>query len=210
MSTARPRVPRAHEDPVLTPGDALAIITLARPFVAAAETIAFLLDDAYRGTGLITVVTDTTDPDSVVHIAEVMAEMGALSKASGRRPPTSSSPPSGRRAASRPTTSQRWCRASDVVESHGMTLLEWFVLGRSAWSAPVTSSASRTDGRADQGRRRASVGTARTRRVRHRTPPSAGRSPSLRGRQPQAGRAEAADELAALHELRAELEHLLR
>ena len=136
MPTARPRVPRAHADPLRTPDDALAVVSLAASSPPRAETIAFLLDDAFRGTGLITVVTDTIDGDSVVHIAEVMAELGALCQGVGRETAYAVI------ASVRPTAdidaddAQRWCRASDVVESHGMTLLEWFVIGRSGVDCP--------------------------------------------------------------------------
>ena len=136
MPTARPRVPRAREDPVLTPDDALVVVTLAASSPPRPETIAFLLDDAYRGTGLITVVTDTIDPDSVFHVAEVMAELGALCQGVGRDTAyvvIASVRPTGE---VEPDDAHRWCRASDVVESHGMTLVEWFVLGRSGVDCP--------------------------------------------------------------------------
>src|SRR5688572_24124634 len=120
MPAARPRVPHARRDPVITPDEALAVVELAASSRPRHETIAFLLDDCYRGTGLITVVSDTVDADSVIRIAEVMAELGALSQGIGRetayvviasvRPWTDVEP----------DDAFRWCSASDVVENHGM------------------------------------------------------------------------------------------
>jgi hypothetical protein len=136
MHTARPHVPRARRDRVVTPDDALAIAALAASSPPRAETIAFLLDDSYRGTGLITVVTDTHDADSVVRIAEVMAELGALSQGVGRETAhlviVSVRPD----ADVEPDDAFRWCSASDIAECHGMTLVEWFVVGRSGVDCP--------------------------------------------------------------------------
>ena len=136
MPTARPRVPRAHRDPILTPDDALAVAALAASSSPRHETIAFLLDDAYRGTGLITVVTDTVDADSVVHVAEVMSELGALSLGVGCETAflvIASIRPDGDVDID---DAWRWRRASDVADDHGITLLEWFVLGASGVDCP--------------------------------------------------------------------------
>jgi hypothetical protein len=136
MPAARPRVPHARRDPVITPDEALAIVELAASSRPRHETIAFLLDDCYRGTGLITVVSDTVDFDCVIRIAEVMAELGALSQGIGRETAyvviASIRPWSDME----PDDAFRWCSASDIVENHGMTLLEWFVLGPSGPVCP--------------------------------------------------------------------------
>lgn len=136
MPTARPRVPHAHRDPVITAHEALAIVELAASSRPRHETIAFLLDDCYRGTGLITVVSDTVDPDCVIRVAEVMAELGALSSGVGRETAyiiIASVRPDGDLG---PDDAFRWCSTSDVVESHGLTLLEWFVLGAAGIDCP--------------------------------------------------------------------------
>jgi len=136
MPTAHPHVPRARRNCVVTPEDALAVVALATASPPRHETVAFLLDDAYRGTGLITVVSDTCDPDSVVHIAEVMAELGALSQGVGKETAhlvIASVRPNGD---VQPDDAFRWCSASDIVEAHGITLLEWFVIGRSGVDCP--------------------------------------------------------------------------
>ena len=136
MPTARSHVPRARQDRVDTPEDALAVVALAAGLPTRHETIAFLLDDAYRGTGLITVVSDTREPDSVVHIAEVMAELGAFSLGIGQEAAhlvIASIRPHGD---VQPDDAFRWCSASDIVEAHGITLLEWFVIGRSGVDCP--------------------------------------------------------------------------
>jgi hypothetical protein len=136
MPTARPRVPHAHEDPILTPGDALAVAALAASSPARQETIAFLLDDAYRGTGLITVVTDTVDADSVVRVAEMMSELGVLDQGVGCETAylvLASIRPAGD---VEHDDAWRWCRASDVADMHGITLLEWFVIGTAGVDCP--------------------------------------------------------------------------
>jgi hypothetical protein len=136
MSTAHHRVPRARHDPVLTADDALAVTSLAASSLPRHETIAFLLDDAFRGTGLITVVTDTDDADSVIRIGEVMGELGSLSHGIGVEAAyvvIASVRPNG---ILEPEDALRWCSASDVVDSHGLTLLEWFVIGRSGPECP--------------------------------------------------------------------------
>jgi hypothetical protein len=136
MPTARHRAPRAGHDPVVTPHDALAVVTLAASSLPRHETIAFLLDDAFRGTGLITVVTDTHDGDSVIRIAEVMGELGSLSQGAGVGAASvviASVRPNG---GVEHDDALRWCRASDVVDNHGLTLLEWFVIGRDGPECP--------------------------------------------------------------------------
>ena len=136
MPTARPRVPHTHRDPVITAEDALAVFQLAASSRPRHETIAFLLDECYRGTGLITVVTDTVDPDSVIRVAEVMAELGALDQGVGRETAfvvIASVRPD---ADVGPDDAFRWCSASDVVERHGLTLVEWFVCGPGGVDCP--------------------------------------------------------------------------
>ena len=58
--------------PICSSSDALAVVSLAiqRPLVA--ETIAFFLDEASTS-NTITIVTGTTEPDSVLSVAECMA-----------------------------------------------------------------------------------------------------------------------------------------
>lgn len=77
------KVPQAHVDAVDSEDAAMAIFDLTRSSDSGRhKVIAFVLDEEYRGMGLITVVTDTHDPESVVHVAGVMAEVAGLSQGS--------------------------------------------------------------------------------------------------------------------------------
>ena len=57
--------------PVRSGTDALRVLLLATPPPLAAETLAFFLDDEGRG-GVITIVSDTTDPATVLPVAECL------------------------------------------------------------------------------------------------------------------------------------------
>ena len=65
-----------------------------------------------------------------------MAELGALSQGVGHETAyvvIASVRPSGDLDVD---DAFRWCSASDIVESHGMTLLEWFVIGAGGIDCP--------------------------------------------------------------------------
>lgn len=71
MSPTRPhssRLPRAGIDPITDEVTALALLSVAANRTRH-ETIVVLLDDARCGIGLV-VVSDTSDPDAVVEVAE--------------------------------------------------------------------------------------------------------------------------------------------
>ena len=70
-STARSRLPHAG-DPIRSSIDAIAVVSLVIHRPLEAETIAFFLDEAGRS-NTITVVSGTTEPDSVLTVAECMA-----------------------------------------------------------------------------------------------------------------------------------------
>jgi hypothetical protein len=135
-NTTSHRIPRARIDPIRGPEPALAVASLALTVPPCAETLTFLLDDAFRGLGPITVISGTDDPDAVLRIADLMGEVGAFhdafnDSASGLvivtvRPHDDLLP----------DDAERWCRASDLADDHGVILIEWFVLGRSAVSYP--------------------------------------------------------------------------
>ena len=134
-STTRPRLPQAT-DPILSSLDALAVVSLALHRPLEAETIAFLLDDSCRS-NTITVVSGTTDPDSVLSIAECMAVAGGKSPASCGlvlatvRPQTAPTT-----TATLPGDLDRWLEANDITESHGIELIEWFVVGPAGVDCP--------------------------------------------------------------------------
>ena len=137
MPATRPRVPHARRDPIRTAADALAVVSLASASPPRWETIAFLLDSGYRGTGQFTVVSDTIDGDSVIRIAEVMGEVGALCSDAGDvdcafvviasvRPGSGLEQPD----------AFRWYSASDIIDDRGLELIEWFVLGPNGVELP--------------------------------------------------------------------------
>ena len=121
-------LPRGGVDPIDSAEVALALLRAVRQLPPAAETIAFLLDDARRGQGAIVVVSDTRAPDDVVDVVEMVGRAAADRVASGAV--------SGLVVAScRPVDglldgdAGRWCLLSDLAEWHGLTLVEWLVLG---------------------------------------------------------------------------------
>ena len=133
--TARSRLPLAGE-PIRSWSDAIAIVSLAihRPLVA--ETIAFFLDETSRS-NTITVVSGTTDPDSVLTIAECMAVAGSRSPslcgvvlATVRPNAPPNVPPT------LPGDIDRWVEANEITASHGIELIEWFVVGPSGVDCP--------------------------------------------------------------------------
>lgn len=130
-SITRCRPPLAR-DPIRSSIDALAVVSLAihRPLVA--ETIAFLLDQDGRS-NTITVVSGTIEADAVLSVAECMAMAGAGSTSlcgmviATVRPDT---------ALHLPGDADRWLDASHIAESHGIELIEWFVVGPTGLECP--------------------------------------------------------------------------
>ncbi len=139
-STTHPRLPQAT-DPILSSHDALAVVSLALHRPLEAETIAFLLDNTSRS-NTITVVSGTTEPDSVLSVAECMAVAGGKSPARGGlarcglvlatvRPQTANNT-----TATLPGDLDRWLEANEITESHGIELIEWFVVGPTGVDCP--------------------------------------------------------------------------
>ncbi|HEY7627432.1 MAG TPA: hypothetical protein VH761_10205 [Ilumatobacteraceae bacterium] len=97
-----------------------------------AETVAFFVDDGNRS-DTITVVSGTTDADSVVAVAECMAMVGGqvptlcgLVLATVR--------PHG--PALQPGDIDRWLDSQAVAETHGVELIEWFVIAPDGVACP--------------------------------------------------------------------------
>jgi hypothetical protein len=134
-STARTRLPLAS-DPICSSLDALAVVSLAIHRPLEAETIAFFLDEASRS-NTITVVSGTTEPDSVLSVAECMAVAGSRVPAlcgvvlATIRPHGAANQP-----ATVPGDVDRWVEANEITESHGIELIEWFVLGPTSVECP--------------------------------------------------------------------------
>lgn len=109
--------------PVRCGADALRVLFLSASFPLEAETIAFLLD-AHGNGGVVTIVSGTTQPDSVLAVAE------CLSRAAEGVPHACSLV----LATVRPTGCvlpgdiDRWLEASDLAAASGVQLLEWFII----------------------------------------------------------------------------------
>ena len=133
--TARSRLPRSS-DPIRSATDAIAVISLAIHRPLEAETIAFFLDHTSRS-NTITVISGTTDPDSVLSVAECMSLAGARSPTlcgvvlATVRPQTERNLPS-----TLPGDIDRWIEASDITESNGIELIEWFIVGPAGVDCP--------------------------------------------------------------------------
>ena len=120
------RVPRAGLDPIDGPAAALAIIRLAVRSPSRSETIVLLLDHDRRGLG-VTVVSDTDRPDDVVEVVECIARAAAGTGRVAAMVVTSVRPGA---SASDPDDPDRWLEMSDLADSAGVELVEWFVIGR--------------------------------------------------------------------------------
>jgi len=133
--TARSRLPRSS-DPIRSATDAIAVVSMALHRPLEAETIAFFLDHASRS-DTITVVSGTTDPDSVMSVAECMSVAGSRSPTlcgvvlATVRPEAAPTLP-----ATLPGDIDRWIEACDITESNGIELIEWFIIGPAGVDCP--------------------------------------------------------------------------
>ena len=133
--TARSRLPQAS-NPIRSSIDAIAVVSLAIHRPLEAETIAFFLDETSRS-NTITVVSGTTEPDSVLTVAECMAMAASRTRRlcgvvlASVRPQSVANLP-----ATLPGDIDRWVEASEITESHGIELIEWFVVGPSGVDCP--------------------------------------------------------------------------
>ncbi len=125
------RVPRANIDPILTVQDAMAVFDLAISHPLAAETIVMFLDREFRGSCLVT-VTETDDPIQVVAIAEAMA-LSASHEPDITGIVLATVRPGGTML---DDDDDVWFEASDVVESAGLTLIDWLIIGRGGTTSP--------------------------------------------------------------------------
>ena len=125
------RLPRARLDPIYSAAEAMAIFAAQMTKPMRAETLVMYLDDAGRGSTLVT-VTGTDDPFQIVDIAEAMALSGSSSPdvcglvlASVR--------PGG---CVLPGDDELWLEAADVVDDIGLTLVDWLIIGRDGTVSP--------------------------------------------------------------------------
>jgi hypothetical protein len=134
-STARSRPPHAG-DPIRCALDAIAVVSLVIRRPLEAETIAFFRDENCRS-NLITVVSGTTEPDSVLSVAECMATVAASSPTLCGVVLATVRPDSAPNlAATLPGDIDRWIEANEIAESHGVELIEWFVVGPAGVDCP--------------------------------------------------------------------------
>jgi len=125
------RLPRARLDPIYSAAEAMAIFAAQMTKPLRAETLVMYLDDAGRGSTLVT-VTGTDDPFQIVEIAETMALSGSSSPdvtglvlASVR--------PGG---CILPGDDELWLEAADVVDDVGLILVDWLIIGRDGTVSP--------------------------------------------------------------------------
>ncbi len=119
-------------EPICSSIDALAVVALAIHRPLEAETIAFLLDET-GCSSTITIVGGTTDPDSVLSIAECMAlAAGASPSLCGLVLATVRPDAPGALAGD----VDRWIDADSITEAHGIELVEWFVIAPTGVDCP--------------------------------------------------------------------------
>jgi len=125
------RVPRAHIDPIFSATDAMAVFAAQMSKPLCAETLVMFLDDAGRGSTLVT-ITDTDDPFQIVDVAEAMA-MAANSNPEVSGLVLATVRPGG---GVLPGDDELWLEAADVVDEIGLTLIDWLVIGREGAFSP--------------------------------------------------------------------------
>jgi len=125
------RVPRAHIDPIFSAADAMVVFAAQMMRPQRAETLVMFLDEAGRGSTLVT-VTGTDDPFQIIEIAETMALSGSSSPNVSGLVLASVRPGS----TVLPGDDELWLEASDVVEDIGLILVDWLIIGRGGTYSP--------------------------------------------------------------------------
>jgi hypothetical protein len=134
-SFTRCRPPRAAQ-PIRSSSDAIAVVSLAIHRPLEFETVAFFLDDQCRS-NTITVVTGTTEPDSVLEVAECLSLAAESSPIlCGLVLATVRPNADGGLTAILPGDIDRWIEADSITEAHGIELVEWFVIGPPGVTCP--------------------------------------------------------------------------
>jgi hypothetical protein len=136
--------PSVRAIPIQGSRDALDVVSLAAAEPLRAETIALLLDDDHVGRACV-VIEGTQEPDDVVDVAELMAELAerdgdvhAIVLAS-IRPPRSAGERREEEQSGRSDV-DRWLELLDLFERAGIDLLDWYIVTQQT----VSSLRSRT------------------------------------------------------------------
>ncbi|MGZ4724697.1 MAG: hypothetical protein ACXV3B_08035 [Ilumatobacteraceae bacterium] len=130
-SPTRPPLPIAGE-PICSALEALRVFSLAVHHPLEAETIAFFLD-ASSCSNTITVVSGTTEPDSIVSVAECMALAASRSPSLCGVVLATIRPNS---PVMLPGDLDRWLLIDAITEAQGIELVEWFIIGPGAVECP--------------------------------------------------------------------------
>lgn len=125
------RVPLGNVDPILSPGDALAVLTLAAAVPPRHETVVLLLDHRRVGSVVVS-ITGTDRPGSFVHVVE-WAVRAARSSRRVRALVAMTVRPGGQLT---DRDVDQWLEASAIAERHGIELVEWFVAGLDGVDCP--------------------------------------------------------------------------
>jgi hypothetical protein len=121
---SRHQLPRAGVDRIDDAAAALSIVNHAISTPPTAETVVLLLGADRTGYGIV-IVGGTHHPDDAVHVVECLTCTNPASPRGGSLVVATVRPGAGLLDADE----DRWLEMSDLAESHGTTLLEWFVVG---------------------------------------------------------------------------------
>jgi hypothetical protein len=112
------------------------LLALVRPLLAgpAADEIIVVLLPRWGGRRVIVTVTGTVDPASVVVVADTLAASAARAARFRALVLVAVRPCGG----VEPADGGRWVEAAAVVAEHGLTLLDWVVIGASGVAAAVS------------------------------------------------------------------------
>lgn len=126
-----PSIPLRRPAPVHCGTDALRVLFLSASQPLEPETLVFLLDRHGNGS-VITVVSGTVDPDAVLAVAECIAR-AAEGLPHAEAMVLATIRPTG---CVLPGDIDRWLEASELAESHGVALIEWYIIGASGAQSP--------------------------------------------------------------------------
>ncbi len=122
--------PPDRSRPIRNSAEALDAMRTAISDPLRAETLGILLDDASRGS--IVVVSPIEHPDGMLQVADCLSAAGGLDPTVASLVLATIRPNGGVTAAD----VDRWLEASDIAESNGVPLVEWFVIGPSGVACP--------------------------------------------------------------------------